>query len=296
MELDLLREPDMHITVGGLGGHSAPPAPTGWTARRFSAGFVLSLGFLALVTACLAGGAAWAFNDGQPVPGILLGAGAAYIGHLVGFGWRVLRGARPTSRAPTLTATPDGGGVKFAYSAWPYYWLTAVLLLTELGLLAVVIAIMAASGTPLGIALAVITTALAVGMGWFLVTMLRRAPGSIVLTQAGVHHNGLTFTHFVPWHSIVGVAAEWLNTPIILIRAVPAEDTRVRRHAGRLGSAAELRFLPYLVAFTYWLATNPATAYHTLAYYHTHPDQRPELATPAALNRITSGRTMMMDQ
>ncbi|MEV0154914.1 hypothetical protein AB0H57_14370 [Micromonospora sp. NPDC050686] len=32
------------------------------------------------------------------------------------------------------------------------------------------------------------------------------------------------------------------------------------------------------------------TVYHALAFYHAHPDLRPELGTPAALDRIAAGR------
>jgi len=152
----------MHGTVGGLGGRSVPPAPTGWTSQRFSAAFVLSLGFLALVMAGLVAGAVWAFTDGEPGAGVLFGLGAVYIGHLVGFGVRVGRSsARRAGRPPTLAAAPDGGeGVRFAYSPGTYYWFTAVLLLTEVGLLVVVL-VAAASATALGIGLAVVVAAMA---------------------------------------------------------------------------------------------------------------------------------------
>jgi hypothetical protein len=282
----------MNSTVGGLGGRSVPPAPTGWTSQRFSAAFVLSLGFLALVTAGLVAGAAWAFTDGEPGAGVLLGLGAVYIGHLVGFGLRVGRSsARRAGRPPTLAAAPDGGeGVRFAYSASTYYWFTAVLLLTELGLLAAVL-VAAASAMALGIASAVVVAAMAAAIGWFLVTMLRLAPGGVLLSPVGVHHRSLTFAHFVPWHTTVRVGADWLNTPIILVRAAPSEDTRIHRYTGRFGTA-ELRHLPFMVIRAYWLATDPATVYHAMSFYHAHPDLRAELQNHSALDRITGGRAV----
>src|SRR5262245_37134790 len=142
----------MQSAVGGLGGGTAPPDPTGWISQRFSAAFRLSLGFLAVVTAGLLAAAAWAFTDGQPGPGGLLGLGAVYIGHLVGFGLRVgQRTARHAGRPPTLASIPDGGqGVRFPYSATTYYLFAAFLVLTELGLLAIILAA-AASATPIGI-------------------------------------------------------------------------------------------------------------------------------------------------
>jgi len=210
----------------------------------------------------------------------------------VGFGLRVGRHtARRAGRPPTLAAAPDGGeGVRFAYSPGTYYWFTAVLVLTELGLLAMVLPA-AASATVLGIASAVIVAAMAAAIAWFLVTMLRLAPGGVLLSSAGVHHRSLTFTHFVPWHTIVGVAAGWLNTPIILVRAAPSAGTRIHRHTGRFGTA-ELRYLPFMVIRGYWLATNPATVYHAISFYHAHPDLRAELHDHSALDRITSGRAV----
>jgi hypothetical protein len=39
-------------------------------------------------------------------------------------------------------------------------------------------------------------------MGWFLVTMLRLAPGSLIVSPTGVDHQSLTSTCFIPWHAI----------------------------------------------------------------------------------------------
>jgi hypothetical protein len=72
------------------------------------------------------------------------------------------------------------------------------------------------------------------------------------------------------------------------VAAYPSEDTDVHSFTGRF-HAGDLRYLPLMVIRTYWLATDPATVYHALAYYHANPDRRPELATPAALDRIASG-------
>jgi hypothetical protein len=47
-----------------------------------------------------------------------------------------------------------------------------------------------------------------------------------------------------------------------------------------------------MVVRTFWLATDPATVYHALSFYHSHPDLRPELAKPDALNRIGTGRAV----
>jgi hypothetical protein len=185
-------------------------------------------------------------------------------------------------------------GVTFTYSAWPYYWVTALLVMTELVVLAVTVAA-ALSGTALGVAKAVVIGVVAMVVGWFLITMLRLAPGKIILSPTGVYHRSLTSTHFIPWHAIVAVSAGWLGTPIIAVKATPSEGTRVRRYMGRFRSG-ELKFLPIMVVRTIWLATDPTTVYHALSFYCSHPDLRTELGAPDALDRISSGRAVAKEE
>lgn len=268
------------------------PTPAGWTGERFSLGFRVTEVFLALIALGMVAGAVWAYLADEPVAGSLLAAGAVFVGHLVGFSTSVSRMRRPPGRNPTLVPSPDGTtkGVRFGYSPWPYYWLATLLIMIELSTLVLTVAV-AASGTLLGIVVAVVSGALAVGVGWFLVTVLRLAPGEVTVSPAGVFHRSLTHIHFVPWYAITEVEARWLGSPIIAVKAYPSEDTGVRRYMGRFGTG-ELRFLPIMVIRTYWLATDPATIYHALSFYKTHPDLQAELATPAALDRIGNGRTV----
>lgn len=58
---------------------------------------------------------------------------------------------------------------------------------------------------------------------------------------------------------------------------------------GRFGSG-EVQFLPIMIIRNAWLATDPATVYHALSFYGSHPDLRTELGTPDALDRIGHGR------
>ena len=269
-------------------GGSALPRPAGWTEQRLPVRLKLSMGFVALMALGMAAGAAWLSWTGRPATGIPLAAGAIFLGHVVGLSTRVWGTRRRSSRTSTLTATPDGTkGVTFSYSAWSYYWLTAVLVMTEL--LAVAVTVGAAlSATVVGVVMAVVIGVLAMVVGWVLVTMLRLAPGKLVLSPTGVHHRSLTSTHFIPWSAIVGVSADWIGTPIIAVKAFPSADTRVRRPMGRFGSG-EVQFLPLMVIRTAWLATDPTTVYHALSFYHAHPELRAELATPEALDRIGNG-------
>jgi hypothetical protein len=153
----------------------------------------------------------------------------------------------------------------------------------------------ALSGTLVGVGVAVVAGILVVWMGWFLVTMLRLAPGSLLITASGICHRSLTTSHFISWDAMVVVAADWIGTPVIAVKAVPAPDTRIRRYMGRLGSG-ELRFWPFMVIRTGWLASDPIVVYHALAFYHAHPELRGELATPKAVARISGGRAIGDDQ
>ncbi|HEX6677323.1 MAG TPA: hypothetical protein VF486_20135 [Actinomycetes bacterium] len=281
--------------LGWPDGGSALPRPAGWTKQRLPVGLKFSMGFVALMALGMTAGAAWSFWTGQPATGVPLAFGAIYLGHVVGLGTRNWWTRRPSSRTPTLTAAPDGTtGVTFGYSAWSYYWLTAVLMMTELAALALTVAL-ALSAAVAGVVTAVVLGVMATVVGWFLVTMLRLAPGRIVLSPAGVDHRSLTSTHFLPWHAIAAVWAGWVGTPIIAVRAFPSKDTRVRRSMGRFGSG-EVQFLPLMVIRTGWLATDPSTVYHALSFYHAHPELQAELATPEALDRISNGRAVRQEE
>jgi hypothetical protein len=224
----------------------------------------------------------------EPAWAIPPGAFALFLGHLAGssayYRWPP---RRPTGNA-TLVPSPDGTtrGVRFRYATGAYYWVAAVLALTALAMLA--IAAGSAAGGGVGIAIAVLFAAPAVLLGWLLFALLRNAPGEIAVSPAGIFHRGPTFVHFVPWYAVHSVEAARLRSPVIIVKAFPSEDTGIRRFTGWLHTG-ELTYLPFMVIRTHWLGTDPATVYHALAYYHAHPDRRPELATPAALDRIAGG-------
>jgi amino acid transporter len=77
-----------------------------------------------------------------------------------------------------LTTTPDGTtGVRFGYSGWPYYWLTAIVVMTALVVLVVALGT-ALSATLVGVVVAVVLGVLVLWMGWCLITVLRLAPAA----------------------------------------------------------------------------------------------------------------------
>jgi hypothetical protein len=248
---------------------------------------VLGAGYLAAMTLGAGGLAVWAFLSGRPATGLVFALAAVYLAHVVGMGvWALWGPPRPRRSDARASSDDDSGGVSFAYSTWAYYWMTATLVMTILGV-AGFAAAAAATATTGGLLVACLLALMTVVLLWFVVTMLRLAPGRLTLSSAGVHHRGLIYTHFVPWYAIFEISAVWVGFPLLVAKAFPSEGTRLVRYLGRFGTP---EYLPFLVVRVRWLATDPVVVYDALSFYHTHPDQRAELATPAALERINSGR------
>jgi hypothetical protein len=96
------------------------------------------MGLVVLIMLGLATEAARLAWTGDPAAGVPLAATALYLGHIVGLSTRFWRRPRPSRQRGTLTTTADGTtGVRFGYSGWSYYWITTILVMTELVWLAV---------------------------------------------------------------------------------------------------------------------------------------------------------------
>jgi hypothetical protein len=267
------------------------PEPTGWTGQRPSGLVKFGVGYLALMVLVLIAVAVGGFVLGDAATGILVAAAAVYMFHVVGFAASAQWPPRRRQATGTAGTAPDGEpGVRFRYSAWPYYWLIALLLLTVLGLLAMA-AIAAATATLAGVVIGVAVAVVAALIAWFLVTVVRLAPGAVILTPSGVWHRSLTFNQFVPWQDITQVMSGRIGVPVIVAEATPAPDIRIRRYTGRFGTR-ELRYLPSVVVNAYWLGADPTSVYHALSYYQAHPELCAELATPDGLRRIAEGRAV----
>jgi hypothetical protein len=253
--------------------------PAGWPAPRRTTRSVLSAAFLILFTLVITPVAVAAAVTGDIAQVVVFGLGAVLGVHLTGLVMSGLRTPRPTSDVRVIGQTDQGGkGLAFPYARGPYYWLSATL--TTAALLAADFTfIMAADGSVIGWVAAAIGGAFAVFLGWFLVVVLRLAPGTIVLTPNGIYHRSLVLEHFVSWDAVVDVQARQSANPWITVKAIPASATRERRHTGRLG-AFEGQAPPFMVARTYWLGANALPAYRALKHYHEHPDERSNLASP----------------
>ncbi|HEY0001900.1 MAG TPA: PH domain-containing protein, partial [Actinoplanes sp.] len=116
---------------------------------------------------------------------------------------------------------------------------------------------------------------------------LKLAPGRVVVGPDGVHHRGLTFTHFVPWDAVVDVAALWAQSPVILIRTIGSAETVTRNYLGRSTSGPQT-LSPFDTVSGRWLAGDPAILLQTLAHYIVHPADRTELGDGTALQRIAA--------
>lgn len=266
----------------GRAGRDRTPEPAAWSGRRLSPWPLLAVAFLA-VLALLA--LVWA------VAGVPDGDGVRAVGGLVlalvlgaASGFLVVAARRGSGARVTLVPWPGGDGraVRFGYSLSAYCGFSLLVA----SCLLVFLCVGAAAGSVLG----VVMVAVAALLGWYLVAMLRHAPGGLLLSPDGLAHRGLTSFYSVPWDAVRAVETWRLGTSALVVKADPSPRSVLRRYTGRFDTG-ELEFLPFLVVRTYWLAADREAVRRTLAFYLAHPDLRGELATPEAVRRIAEGRT-----
>ncbi|WP_157740340.1 hypothetical protein [Micromonospora auratinigra] len=204
-----------------------------------------------------------------------------FLGGAVGF--LLLVGRRGSGAAAAPVAAPDGsaGAVRFGYSTAAYGWFTL--------LLAVCAVFLFATALGAGVVLGVVLFAGTAVTGWYLLVMLRHAPGGLLLSPAGLAHRGLTSFYWLPWDAVRSVGTEALGTWALVVRADPSPRSVLRRHAGRFDTG-ELEYLPFLVIRSYWLAADREVVRQAVDFYLTHPERRGELATGEAVRRIAEGR------
>jgi len=203
------------------------------------------------------------------------GLGVLLFGHLAGMSISFLRSPRPAASQPAVGVTDQGeSGLAFPYARRAYYWLTSMLVLIVIFFVGLAYTL-AKIGTHVAWVIAVVVIASTLFIGWFLATLLRLAPGKIVVTPSGIYHRSLAFEHFVPWHAVEFVRAQEGRSPWILIKAPKSSGTRERRYTGVLGAGVE--GLPSMIVRAYWLGANALPAYLTLKHYFDHPGERSNL-------------------
>ncbi|WP_412743690.1 hypothetical protein [Krasilnikovia sp. MM14-A1004] len=246
--------------------------PAGWPKPHRSVTRVLSAVGFTLLTLITAAVAVSAVVTGDLAQALTFAVGTVLFAHLVGLVVSLMRQAAPATHEPSVGFNDQGErGLAFPYSRWAYYWLSSVLvavLLVDAGL---AVQFGAAGAWVMVVPLA----AIALFLAWFLIAMLRLAPGRVVLTPSGIYHRSLVFEHFVPWDAVVDVAAQEGHIPRIIVKALPSIGTRERKHMGRLSAGIE--GLPFLVVRTYWLGANALPANLALKHYLLHSDERTRL-------------------
>ena len=272
----------------GTAGRDRTPTTAGWSGRRLPLSALPGTVFFAVAAPC----GLIAAVGGVVERDWVLFVGGAVIALIFGslLGLLVVASSRGSGAAPTLAQSPGGtSGVRFGYSTIAYFWFTTVLVMCVVVGLIVAVAT-GTSGSVFGGVVGVVFAGMAVLLAWYLVALLRLAPGELVLSPAGIAHRGLTSLYSVPWSAVQSVEAWRLGTSVIVVKADPSPESVVRRYTGRFDTG-ELRFLPFLLVRTYWLAADREAVLSALAFYHAHPELRGELATPEAVRRIAEGRT-----
>lgn len=210
---------------------------------------------------------------------------AVLFGHAAGYG--VYLGWCPGRRGPRLPDT-TGGGTVFSYSRWGYYWYVSLVALAVTGL--TVFALLTIGDGLAGLLFAVCTLLVCVVTAVVAGLMLYLAPGSLTLAPDGLHHRSLSFTQYSPWSAVFAVEpVEIGHERAVVVEVSPSGADRIRHYLPRL-LRPEHPLLPSIVVTDTWLATDPLLVFETLWHYHANPDDRAELGTTAALDRIMHRR------
>ncbi|MFG2169643.1 hypothetical protein [Micromonospora chersina] len=266
--------------VEGATGRDGTPEPAAWSRRR-SPAVLATMAFLGALTLLVLLWAGTGLPDrdwARVVAGAVL---ALVMGSTVGF--LAVAATRGSGAAPRLGSWSDGvQGVRFDYSTATYCWFSLLVVGCVLVFLCV--------GVAIGSVLGVLPAAGAALLGWYLVVMLRHAPGGLLLSPAGIAHRGPTNFYAVPWSAVRGIEAWDLGTSALVVKAHASPQSVLRRYTGWFDTG-ELRYLPFLVVRTYWLAADREAIRSALAFYLAHPELRGELGSEAAVRRIAEGRT-----
>jgi hypothetical protein len=256
--------------------------PDEWSGQPRSGLLLFGTVFMGLLTLGTAAGVLWQVGLGDPVGALILLAIAIYFGHMAALSLHSYRAGR--RRNDTTGVRQGSQGLIFRYAFAPTYLLAAVLVMTVVGLVLLNIVSTGRAGAQ-GYVVAAVAGISAILLIVFLVVMLRLAPGRVVVGPDGIHHRGLTFTHFVPWSAVTDVAALWAHSPVIFVRTIGSPETVTRNYLGRSAPGPQT-LSPFDTISGRWLAADPALLLRTLAYYIVHPADRRELASDDALRRV----------
>ncbi|GAA4937648.1 hypothetical protein [Actinoplanes utahensis] len=259
--------------------------PQLWEPRRtpgWAVPFTAVTGLAAVAALILSARSAAGGSGGWSALALLF---AVLSGHAAGYG--VYLGWCPGRRGPRMPET-TATGTAFSYSRWGYYWYVSLVGLAVTGL--TVFALLSFGNGVAGLLFAVCTLLVCLAGAAVAGLMLCLAPGRLTLTPDGLHHRSLSFTQYSPWSSVFAVEpVEIGHERAVVVEVEASEADRIRHYLPR-PLRPEHPLLPSIVVTDTWLATDPLLVYETLWHYHANPDDRAELGTPAALERILHRR------
>lgn len=253
----------------------ASPWPPEWTGHRRSRRLLFGFTYLGALTVLSTAAAGWQLLYDDAGQAVFFAGLALFLGHLAGLCLSAYRSGR--RRADTAGVRRTAAGLIFPYASGTTYLVTATLAMTTL----------AAGGYAIVAGLrgdwlvAALFGVVALPLLAYLIVVLRLVPAELVIGPDGVHHRGLTFTHFIPWIALTWARPAWDSGPVIAVGYVGSADTRSRDYLGRSMSSPE-------TVNGRWLAADPALALAALQHYIAHPEHRWELTTDEALPRITA--------
>lgn len=236
--------------------------------------------------------------DRDPVA-LLFWWGALLTSCVAAFVYRARLGLRRRSPSRVINQRDSESGrsrtvIGYSGVVWAMYWAMACVCLAGFAFLAAIsgLALVADGSWSIGSAIAVVAfTAAAAYLAAFCLQGVsgRLGLGYVALSPEGVFHRGWTFRAYAPWDNVIAVEAAELDGPLIHVIVSVGGGPWVER-TSRLWKQAELALAPSLAIRGRWLSVDPALLYHALRYYHAHPEARPELASPAGVQRLQEAR------
>lgn len=274
------------------------PWPTRWrrSPTGFSVCFMIFFGVAAAI--CIAAGFL-----GFPVAALWtpLFAGFALATVAMGIGVR-----RRSARSVRTRLQPDGlAALMFPYSLR----LTVAISLEAVGLVTVGTTFLAAellgalggdAEAWFGVAVLGLTDLLGLA-SLYGIARRRLVRGAVFLSPTGVVHRTWGADTAIGWDEVFAVTPEERTVATAYGNGPPAQLIRLTPYANATAT--------YLPRSLFWrplrkqadhtplisgtvLGVNPALVYHTLRFYHRHPDARAELGTDAAVRRVRAGQVL----